>query len=537
MKFLCDNCKAKYQIPDEKIAGRTLRMKCRKCGHNIIIRGPKEAAAPAGRTSGSSASRRPRPSTASRRRPGSQAGPRPSQRKSALGAEFRRSTAGSMAPEAPQRQPAEWYVAINDVPVGPIKREEVARKIGTGAVGEESLCWREGFDDWLPLKQVPELMSLLRQRRGATPPLKPPPRAVPAAPKPKPPRSNVVPIGGRLGAAAAPALEEFDDDEKTVMAPPPSAVPPAAPPVAPAAVAPVAPAAPPAPAAAALAPPVTPTPAPMSAIDHTPAPALAPPPAAAAATADTQSRRRIPVGAWIAMVGAGCFGIAFAVVLANKLLREDPVPVAQVTEPDPATAVDPVAQVEAPVELVEPVQNVEDPVEDPGTEVEPDPGTEPATPTAMRPHANGTMRNTMATAMSNANLTDEQRRLLAQLQGDMSAGGTPTMIDTGRTGSSASMRAALNADAVRRVVTARSNQTALQRCYNRAIRGMGDPPSVRLDVNIRVGASGSVTRVSARGQDFGGLKACVEQTVRRWRFPPSSAGGETSFPVVFSAPG
>ena len=29
---------------------------------------------------------------------------------------------------------AEWYVAINDVPVGPIKRDEVARKIGLGAV-------------------------------------------------------------------------------------------------------------------------------------------------------------------------------------------------------------------------------------------------------------------------------------------------------------------------------------------------------------------------------------------------------------------
>ena len=41
MKFLCDNCKAKYQIPDEKIAGRNLRMKCRKCGEEIIIRGPK----------------------------------------------------------------------------------------------------------------------------------------------------------------------------------------------------------------------------------------------------------------------------------------------------------------------------------------------------------------------------------------------------------------------------------------------------------------------------------------------------------------
>ena len=37
MKFLCPSCKAKYQISDEKVAGRSVRMKCRKCGHVIQI--------------------------------------------------------------------------------------------------------------------------------------------------------------------------------------------------------------------------------------------------------------------------------------------------------------------------------------------------------------------------------------------------------------------------------------------------------------------------------------------------------------------
>src|SRR5262249_42315902 len=37
MKFLCDNCKAKYQIGDEKVAGKTVRMKCRRCGHAIVV--------------------------------------------------------------------------------------------------------------------------------------------------------------------------------------------------------------------------------------------------------------------------------------------------------------------------------------------------------------------------------------------------------------------------------------------------------------------------------------------------------------------
>ncbi len=37
MKFLCPNCKAKYQVADEKVAGRSVRMKCRKCSHLIHI--------------------------------------------------------------------------------------------------------------------------------------------------------------------------------------------------------------------------------------------------------------------------------------------------------------------------------------------------------------------------------------------------------------------------------------------------------------------------------------------------------------------
>ena len=37
MKFVCENCKAKYQIGDDKVAGKVLRMKCRRCGHMIQI--------------------------------------------------------------------------------------------------------------------------------------------------------------------------------------------------------------------------------------------------------------------------------------------------------------------------------------------------------------------------------------------------------------------------------------------------------------------------------------------------------------------
>ena len=59
----------------------------------------------------------------------------------------------------------EWHVSINDVPVGPIRLEEMAHKIDASAVSEYTLVWRDGFDEWRPLATVPELMALLHERR------------------------------------------------------------------------------------------------------------------------------------------------------------------------------------------------------------------------------------------------------------------------------------------------------------------------------------------------------------------------------------
>ena len=64
---------------------------------------------------------------------------------------FRRQVAAPAPPELPRPEPTElWHVAINDVPVGPIRREEVARKIGLGAVDGESLVWREDSTTGVP---------------------------------------------------------------------------------------------------------------------------------------------------------------------------------------------------------------------------------------------------------------------------------------------------------------------------------------------------------------------------------------------------
>jgi hypothetical protein len=57
----------------------------------------------------------------------------------------------------------EWYVGINDVVVGPIRLGELRAKAAAGAVQGDSLVWRDGLEDWRPLKTFPELVAVVEE--------------------------------------------------------------------------------------------------------------------------------------------------------------------------------------------------------------------------------------------------------------------------------------------------------------------------------------------------------------------------------------
>lgn len=575
MKFLCDNCKAKYQIPDEKVSGRTLRMTCRKCGNDILIRGAgvapsvvPPAAAPAStpasvavpgpapvpsvakaavpaRAPAGAPAKAPAPAAAvpkkaaggvpAKAAAASAKAPAPAAdsvaaatgRPSALGADFRKKVgsdgqdAGSLrtsVPAAPPPAAEEWHVAINDVPVGPIRRDEIARKIGTGTITGDSLAWREGFDDWRPLRDIPQLASLLEQRRRPSVP--PATRSAPStsAPRPSGPRtrsggsgaftlpasdrssSNLVPLGGRAVAPVAPPANVMPDSDapeddfaldfkSPSSAPPPAAAPvPRAPRTAPVAVAAAAPAA----------------------VAATPAPRVS------EAPRERESSQKTPVWVWGMLV---C-GIFFGVVLGMKGsewfgTREPVVAAAPTATPEVA---DPVAP--QPLEIPEAPAAV-----DAGVVAE-----APAPTDTVRHGSPGTRPATTGGTMTTAPSANDAAFAAFESPTGMTV--TPTDLTSGM---SAAAAPPLEAAAVQRVVS--NNRRQLQTCYERAARGQANPPRARMDVSVTVGRSGTVTAVSASGNDFGGLGACIEQSVRRWRFPASSDGGNTRFPVVFSAGG
>ena len=603
MKFLCDNCKAKYQIPDEKVAGRTLRMQCRKCGHDILVRGGAESIAP---SPASVASARPSPASIAASSPvprtrgtGSHVGPAPARAASAvpsaLSADFRNKVQNhALGAEESSNVPEElWHVAINDVPVGPIRREELARKIGVGAVTGESLVWREGFDDWKPLREVAQLASLLRHLRA------PPPAPGSGG------ESRPAPLGGRLGGAASVEEHGFQDEATVVgespyeseLAAPPAARAPAsatparvasvAAPVA-ARVAPASAAAPapqrvaPAPSAAparvapatAPAPVEAPAPAPERAaaasvpavasvtpandsllppaVSEPPAgfapiaaaavptaaaapiavaptaPISVPPPAPIAAAAEPRRERSpLPVGAMMGIAFAGMAGIGFAIVIASRMMNPAPAePSAAGPTPAPAPVV---AQAPAP--------DVDTDVTDDTVQAEVNPAAPTPQKLASRP-ATGTHPAAAAgtgsrpATANGAPLSASERAMMARFAEE--SGGGPSQIDVGRAGPSTNARP-LDGQAISQVVT--RNRLMLQRCYERASRGMAEAPTTRMDISLRVSPSGAVTNATVNGADFGGLAACIQSTVSRWRFPESSGGGETRFPMVFQGGG
>lgn len=58
-----------------------------------------------------------------------------------------------------------WYILLNEKQYGPYTFKELK---GIGSITPDTLCWREGMKEWLPIRNVPELKDLFKDDQ--TPP-------------------------------------------------------------------------------------------------------------------------------------------------------------------------------------------------------------------------------------------------------------------------------------------------------------------------------------------------------------------------------
>jgi len=618
MRFECDSCHAKYKIADQKVRGRVVRFPCRRCDHKILVdgrEGDPDVTVPAGSAYGFEEVRRSRPEPAApftheaptararrpsspgRRRSSSMPPRRPSaaaRRVSSIPAAASSALVGQHSglapalPTAPAGPPItvtgevpQWHVSINDVPVGPVRLEELGHKIDAGAVSEYSLVWREGLEEWRPLATVPELMALLHERRHSGPPSRTSFSSMPAfvdsqTSIARSSERTVVsaPMAGFDAAGVphdfVPLADSLAPDEEASGALGDMSQPPA----------PIGP------------PGIFESSARLGSFSGLPAAAgegvSVPSVPPAAATASAEPRRRLSVGvlalilAVIVLAGVSSFlayerfgGSALTDWLGSRVTapaeprrravkpeaRADRTVSDVVEQPqDQASAESGVGADAEPVEAAEPTTSVtEEPTESAATE-----GTQviPAERANAPAPAKETSQSKLVfeplnpandgPTMAPAPKPKKRRRARVQpveetsQEGSLSAAeqkildefgsGTdaaPAKIEVQESASSQSKKPPLDGDGVRATVT--TNKPRLQRCYERAIRGQQSPGSVRLDVSVTVAASGRVKEVNADGDGPGGLAECIEASVRRWRFPASSEGGPAKFPIVFSA--
>ncbi|HEY1540002.1 MAG TPA: GYF domain-containing protein [Solirubrobacteraceae bacterium] len=172
MKFLCDRCKTRYSIGDDRVRGKILKIRCKNCANVITVR---EGMADPGPVADSGPLRRKQPTTMS---------PSPSHTSPAAQATGARgngalaSAFASQMTKPPAALEEEWYVSIDGEQSGPFALAEAQRWIASKAFDADLHCWSEGFDDWLPVDKVSHFRGL--RKKPAPAPAPPPlPRVAP----------------------------------------------------------------------------------------------------------------------------------------------------------------------------------------------------------------------------------------------------------------------------------------------------------------------------------------------------------------------
>jgi predicted Zn finger-like uncharacterized protein len=119
MKITCQSCQSKYNVADEKVEGKIVKIRCRKCGATIVVNGTGGAA-----TNGA-------------------AGADTTAQQGAVGAD------------------AQWHVNVGDNDQRTLTLSELVDAYNTGVVTQETFIWCDGMDDWRPLAEVDVVVNAL----------------------------------------------------------------------------------------------------------------------------------------------------------------------------------------------------------------------------------------------------------------------------------------------------------------------------------------------------------------------------------------
>ena len=168
MKIACDSCGAKYTIADEKVAGKTVKIRCKKCGATMVIDGHAAPAAAA---------------------------------------------QSSIAPSAAIEAVGGWMLHTGEGDQETLSVEQIVERYRDGRLDGSAYVWRDGMTDWKLLRDVSELFSVCVSSVGTL--------GTVGAPAKAPPAAASRPVESARRASAPPPSMPIDsapigDDESTV---------------------------------------------------------------------------------------------------------------------------------------------------------------------------------------------------------------------------------------------------------------------------------------------------------------------------------
>jgi predicted Zn finger-like uncharacterized protein len=483
MKFHCPKCRADYQIADERVAGRSVKIGCRQCGSIIRVsdagvdevtpgRGPPRpsrppSAAPPGPIGARSFS--PVPGRPPWAQPAKQSPPTAEQ-KAPLGRLAPGDSGGPVSPR-PRLEPpgpvpdspavagavgpsdavvagsvaeavdvlesgdVDWYVEVNGLPVGPVPMTVLHARAEAGMITPDSLAWREGLDGWQPLREFAELLAVVEEARASAGP-----------------GNRARPLSGVDAASVGRA----------------------------------------------------PTPGALASVSSA---------ETAGPAAQEPGPARAPRGAWFAVFAALLLGLALGFALFGG-----PAPTRTVFKyVERRSATKPASPPLPPGEQRDEV-------------AQPDSTRQPS---ARRPLEAGRKARARADGLEQPQSQSARLEQLRILDGPSSqAQGPSGPVNSPLPGKP------LDPAQVQRTV-ARYSGSVKRGCWQPALgaRDRDAPPTARVSVSLQVAPGGNVQSTSTSGDPRGypGLASCIASRVRNWQFPHSGGPTTVNIPFVFAA--
>ena len=123
VNVICEKCNKRYAIADDKVRGKSVKIRCKQCQNLISVQGPGAPAASSAVVEATN-------------------------------------TGSYQAAMAVADHAAVWFAMVKGNQIGPLDLKQLETKVKSGEVSARTYLWKQGMADWKRAVEVPEVSSV-----------------------------------------------------------------------------------------------------------------------------------------------------------------------------------------------------------------------------------------------------------------------------------------------------------------------------------------------------------------------------------------